>query len=381
VNVIAAMQETCNGKPDARKAGLTVKNWEQGLIGWSPSLVGVAVWILSGLHPRSRDPAFLTVGFFAAVMISVVMHEIAHFISGRLLGLNPWWLTIGFGATVLKKQFRSFNLTLKAYPYSGAVYSSLFEVQQSRWKRLLMVAAGPLSNAGLLCLFARIAVHSHAPSLNATQAISWEMAGANAYLLLTSLVPFYVTIHGAKVPNDGMQLFQLLANRSPERPVASWRRAVNEIEPEMLLAAYRSELANPALTAEERSAALDGFATGVLMYGAHEFLPEADRYSEELLRLNPAEWTVKGTRGSILVEKGELDAGIAMLSEVIEKDQSAFDRAISASFLALAELKKQNPESARNWLRYARNLDPDCVSMHRVEAMIEPPNPLVEPSD
>ena len=110
------------------------------------------------------------------------------------------------------------------------------------------------------------------------------------------------------------------------------------------------------------------------MYGAKDFLPEADQYSLELLRIKPDEWTVKGTRGSILVEKGELERGMRMLSEVIEHDPSTFDRAIAASFLALGELKKNNRESALKWLRVANDLDPECASARRVQSILDEQN-------
>lgn len=101
------------------------------------------------------------------------------------------------------------------------------------------------------------------------------------------------------------------------------------------------------------------------------FLPEADRYSQELFQIKPNEWTVKGTRGSVLVETGELEHGMTMLKDVIEHDPSVFDRAIAASFLALGELKKNDRESALKWLRVSHDLDPECASAHRVQSILD----------
>lgn len=119
--------------------------------------------------------------------------------------------------------------------------------------------------------------------------------------------------------------------------------------------------------------ALDTFVTYVLMYGATEYLAEADRYSEELIRLKPDEWTVKGTRGGVLVEKGELQAGITMLEAVMAHDSNAFDRTISASFLALAHFKGNNRAEALRWIAISRQIDPNCVSMLRIEALLDSP--------
>jgi len=118
---------------------------------------------------------------------------------------------------------------------------------------------------------------------------------------------------------------------------------------------------------------LDGFATCVLMLGASEYLDEADQYSKELYEAKPADWTVKGTRGSVLVEKGAVDEGMRLLLEVFENDPRAFDRAISACFLALGEFKLGHPEKAAEWIERARRIDPNCVPVKRVAARLAKP--------
>jgi hypothetical protein len=59
-----------------------------------------------------------------------------------------------------------------------------------------------------------------------------------------------------------------------------------------------------------------------------------------------------------------------MLKDVIQHDPSSFDRAIAASFLALAEFKQNNREAAVQWLRISRDFDPHCASMHRIESLL-----------
>jgi tetratricopeptide (TPR) repeat protein len=150
----------------------------------------------------------------------------------------------------------------------------------------------------------------------------------------------------------------------------SWRWQVLHVQPDFLLAEARKQLNAPQLPAKAHCHALDLFVTAVLMYGRTEFLAEANEYSKELIEANPDEWTVKGTRGSILIDLGDIEAGMAMLGEVMEKDPSPFDRAIGASFLALGELKRNNRAVAQEWLRTARALDPNCGALVRVEAML-----------
>jgi glycosyltransferase involved in cell wall biosynthesis len=169
----------------------------------------------------------------------------------------------------------------------------------------------------------------------AIDAIPFQMLVANGWLLLIGLIPHYATVNGVRMPNDALRLIHLIRgspttvrlHQQPETATGSsgpsWHWTVSQVPVEILLAQFRTRLEDAKLSPSERDQVLDAFATAVLMYGAHEFLTEADRYSEELYRSKPDEWTVKGTRGSILVEKGDIESGQAMLKDVVEHDPSA----------------------------------------------------------
>ena len=209
-----------------------------------------------------------------------------------------------------------------------------------------------------------------------------QMIVANGLMLMWSLVPHYLQTGG---PNDAMYILELLrgkpsktrpAKRAIEDLTPSWSWTVKQVPSENFLKHYREQLKHPNLSADQRCILLDAFVTCVLMYGATDHLAEADQYSEELLRLKPDEWTIKGTRGGVLVEKGELQAGIAMLEDVMAHDHNANDRAISASFLALAHLKKNDRTEALRWLAISRQIDPDCASMHRIATLLNPATPV-----
>ena len=124
------------------------------------------------------------------------------------------------------------------------------------------------------------------------------------------------------------------------------------------------------LSPEAHDYALDAFATWVPFEGSPQHLKEADTYSEELMRRQPNSWSVKGTRGSILVEKGEVMEGMEILQGVMENDPNPYDCAISACFLALGELKQSRLPEAEAWLDKARNLDAHCVPLERIQKLV-----------
>lgn len=379
-NETTGSQEISEKVKPARAGSL--KLW---IIGYLPAFLGLLHWIgdmFPGDHWYSSGSLL---GLMWWLMFSIVFHELAHFAVGRLVGLRPWLISIGDGHVVVQHQFDTVKLILRANPYSGVVYPFVLESQlsQTRWKQFAMVLAGPLLNLALCIYFTKVALDP-TRSLSLYQAPE-QLAAVNAYLLLWCLIPFHANVDGVQTPNDALSLIQLATgrNRTASKSLAkvaqadagtptgpSWSWMVNQVEATSLLTHCREQLSNPHLPIAERVTLLDTFATCVLMYGAGEFLPEADRYSEELYTLKPDEWTVKGTRGSVFIETGRLEEGMSMLQEVMDKDSSAFDRAISASFLALAELKRNNVDGAAEWLRKSRDLDPNCGSLKRIEALL-----------
>ena len=379
-NQTTGSQEVSEKVRPAQASGL--KLW---IIGYLPAFLGFLHWIgdmFPGEHWYSSGSLL---GLMWWLMFSIVVHELAHFGVGRLVGLRSWLISIGDGPAVFQHQFNTFKLILRANPYSGVVYPFILESQLSktRWKQFAMVLAGPLINLALCIYFTKVALNPNR-SLSLYNAPE-QLAAVNAYLLLWCLIPFHADVDGIRTPNDALSLLQLATgqNRTTSRPSPgiaqassrtpigpSWSWMVNQVEAAGLLTHCREQLSIPQLPIAERVTLLDTFVTCVLMYGAGEFLPEAERYSEELFTLKPDEWTVKGTRGSVLIETGRLEEGVSMLQEVMDKDPSAFDRAISASFLALAELKRNNLDLAAEWLRKSRELDPNCGSVKRIEALL-----------
>ncbi len=369
-----------------------IQSWRELFFGYALPGLGVAGWILGWLRP---DEPFLPWTFFifgllTSAFIAITIHELAHFFAAKLLGLGPFFLGIGKGETVFEHQFRTFRFRLRTNPYSGIVYHSLptHGRTRRRFDNLLVTLAGPLANFVLFWISFRLAT-ARPTTLDPVSGkliqspIPIEIMLANGFVFLVTILPYWTVQAGVRLPSDGMKLLLLIfrpkggwwTQKSPVKTTANapapWHQIVKEVPYEILLAACRLKLDDSSLSVEERHQALDAFATCVLMYGALEFLPEADRYSEELLRKNPTEWTVKGTRGSILVEKGDLQTGIEMLTDVVENDPSAFDCAIAASFLGLAEWKRNNKDAAENWLRRSFELDPNCASAHRVAEIVQ----------
>ncbi len=369
-------------------------HWKAWLC-WAPGVLGLLLLVIDSVWPGDAPPAFLTLpavviplGLVGCYTISIVLHESAHLLMARWVGLRVWCMSVGHGRVIFDKEFAAGRLVVREIPFSGAVYPFSFtsESDRIRWKQVLVSAAGPLSNALLLAGFGLALCNGGllvASSRVSARMFAIQMSVVNALLFLYGTVPYRLT-DGAKNQNDGAAILGYLFSRRPDKREdtstkaaaawygtgPSWRWLRTHVPAETLLAQYRDRLNDTALSSETRCQYLDGFATAVLIYGSTSFLEEADRYSEELAKAMPDSWSVKGTRGSILIDKGDIDPGMAILQEVVKQDPSASDRGIAASFLALAEFKRHHRDAALEWIGTARRVDPNCGALPRVEAIM-----------
>jgi Tfp pilus assembly protein PilF len=114
--------------------------------------------------------------------------------------------------------------------------------------------------------------------------------------------------------------------------------------------------------------ALDRLACFAIMDRLRCFMPQAETYSKQALDLQPQNLTLKGTRGSILVELGRYEEGEAMLKEVYEKSEADIDKGISALYRGLAAKGQGDSEQGKAWGKKAKRLYPEEWLCKRVDA-------------
>lgn len=99
-------------------------------------------------------------------------------------------------------------------------------------------------------------------------------------------------------------------------------------------------------------------------------LPEADQFSAEALKNLPWFPAIIGTRGTVLVELGNLDEGIVLLKKAMSLHVDAQGKAVNACHLAVAEFRRGDLNAARKYLNSARTLDSKCFLLPTAEAQI-----------
>src|SRR2546429_9455187 len=100
-----------------RRSG--VMSWELWIAGWLPAGIGLISWVVAAFRPDSSFGAVSLLGLLTCVAISVIVHELAHFVVAQRLGLKPWCFSFGHGDGVFAKQFQKLQLIFSMLPYSG----------------------------------------------------------------------------------------------------------------------------------------------------------------------------------------------------------------------------------------------------------------------
>ena len=68
--------------------------------------------------------------------------------------------------------------------------------------------------------------------------------------------------------------------------------------------------------------------------GTKELLDEADEYSDHALKVFPWSAPIKGTRGAVFVQRGQLADGIGLLQHSLQESEERGQRAQHACWLA-----------------------------------------------
>ncbi len=99
-------------------------------------------------------------------------------------------------------------------------------------------------------------------------------------------------------------------------------------------------------------------------------LDAADRWSTEAITTLPEHANALGTRGSVLIDRGDTVAGAALVRRALASHRDGPSRALSYAYLAIAAARQGESEEAGLMLRHAERADKDCSFLPRVRAEV-----------
>lgn len=346
---------------------------------------------------------------YGFVLILLFPAAIAKALAARLVGFRRLTLTLGVGPLVWKGD----RADLRAIPIGGAFVGGPLSPSYLRSRLLLISLTGVLANGAILLVVAFLARASFTGLEDLTHRVSpfQDLAFATAWMLLTELaarkllVPspnrFYDRIsllQALSLPVEGRRSMAALTHAleaslcmQEDRPgeAISWLDRGLALEPGLdilrhdravaLLMAGRLDEAKPeflrlagetSLQPGLRGFALSNIATIDLQHPSRTaLLEEADRSSEEALRLSGDEPAVRSTRGAVLVELGRLEEGTTLLRATLENAPRPSMRAQCLIYLGLALHLQGKAEEARSLFEKARTAHPKSPYLARVAGL------------
>lgn len=198
----------CHSKLEERfLIGIHCLNGSFGLIGL------VCLWLN---HSSVVGHAFVNVFLLELICLpSVVIHEFAHAVTGRIVGLSVLRIWIGRGKTFLHARIFGFETEFKPIPFGGLTFLTHGPKPPIRLRYFLAILAGPVANALVLVGAWRFVSWTNFNFENSIL-IGPIVVFAQVLILIENILPFRIQTALGTLCSDGLSLLQLLFTQSPE---------------------------------------------------------------------------------------------------------------------------------------------------------------------
>jgi len=358
-----------------------------------------------------------------SLLLTVLPHEFGHALAGKLAGFRVFTVIAGSGNTFYKRRLMGFDLELKSMPFGGMTILTPKSDRNFKLKYAFCIFAGPLVNLlVVLMLFLTmprpIWPHGNFGQFQENPFVIFlgqrlmplqMILAANIWVLAWNLWPRHINSIAGRIANDGLTLLKIpfmkreriarlltmtyvyeALGADQEKKYDKTQRWCEEglakyPENQLLVSQLGVTFLQRGLYQEARclfykqvqlntsdpaqnALALNNLAYADIMLGNAELLVEADDCSRKAMEKLPWMAAIKGTRGNVLVELGQIEQGIVLLQESMRDGESASSKAENACHIAVAEKKRGNMEECRRYLEMARSLDPDCLLLKKVSA-------------
>jgi peptidase M50-like protein len=321
--------------------------------------------------------------FLVGVVLGLVWHEAGHFLCAILGALPVRLMSVGIGPLLWSSHIGDVRFELRLLPFGGMVAAFPLLISRKYWM-LAFTLGGVLGNFALVAVLALLALIGAVEERG--NFTLHAVVAAQFFLIAGSLLPYWVKIDGVRVPSDGLGvlLLPLLETRGGlteeglvyRHMLASYvgpgnlQPAFSSAAPRIVyqvhlvdkyaggatLQAYREALEQELtgdLSRGEELLVLDSLITTGLITGEPGFRARLDEWSLRSLQLGPEIETLRGSRGSVLVELGRWEEGKVMLAKLAPAAES-FDLFMIQAYLARAERALGNSSEAERLLRAAR---------------------------
>ncbi len=351
---------------------------------------------------------FLIVSFF-----TTIIHELGHAFTARLTGQDVIAISFGRGKNIFSKKVFDTYLDFKKIPLGGLTFYLPKASVWFRTKTIIITAAGPIANLLVAWL-----LWEQMKRFDFVYSVINEVAFIPIFFLsnlvtgCVNLIPFRFSSSVGEIWTDGGKI--LTTPFMNEEAIESYQfsgvysqafvalqhedykftqtfsedalrhypddRNLKNILGIALLeqgefsdgrSIFREIITEKEISLFERGLYLNNIAYANYRMEDPILLEESLELSEEAFNLVPWELAIRSTRGSILIEAGQLEAGIKLLNDRRYQMLPDPTYANVKSTLAIGYAKQGKIELARKTLQRAKDFDPDNEMAKRAETFIQ----------
>jgi tetratricopeptide (TPR) repeat protein len=287
------------------------------------------------------------------VKLNVILHEIGHLTFAKIAGGKPRRMVLGRGHEVLRFKFYGTKIVINTPIRGGLAFATFGDLKNLRIRYFFYAAGGLFTNL----LVALIVFFIFGFNLDKIDIPSLIIL-SNVLLVIFNLIPYRIDYLGIKLPNDGLSIFNLPSKNIKQiksllnadllmdayefYELKEYQKAIEIYEKYLIedtsqlivninlslmylkLGKFTESLIllkNIENSLEEKNnkpykaLVFNNLAWTYLIIGD---IDSADKYSEMAFSINHKENSYKGTRGSVLIEKGEIDQGISQLINLVD---------------------------------------------------------------
>jgi tetratricopeptide (TPR) repeat protein len=360
---------------------------------WIVIAVGVVFHLISAVSQLGN--VLINLGaFLAAVKGAVIIHESGHLIAAKIAGGTPRRVVLGKGHELYRTKIFNIRVIINSRFLGGHAYATFEQPEFLKLRYGVFIVGGVLLNVICALVMAALFEMTFKDSRGEVViAIPFAIFLANA-LMVVAFIPYYTTIMGMKVPTDGLALLRLPFTSLGEiekridvdllfdgheflekKDYHSAWNVFNEYlgrYPDTKIIAMNLSLillktGRPEQSLEECLKLLNHLQDeDVKAYKGYIYnqiawtylvlndITEADHYSALAIKAAPNESYIRGTRGSVLIEKGIVNEGMTLLFHTMDFQFINNATLSSAMYLMLAYNIKGNSNERDNYFRFVQ---------------------------
>lgn len=352
-------------------------------------------------------PVLLPVLIFAWAHFRMALHETAHYLAARLVGLHPVRMDWGSGEGGWQLRLCGATVVWHAQPWDGMTHFQGLSLERPGWRVAFHLLAGIIMDAALFFLIGQVNSRA-AATLNEPPLWYWITGPLflwQGLTILLTLIPMDLQIDGMRSATDGKMLCKAVSGRLTREMRAKrceYLAAMQRYQPGLrfedcwmyrpdpthvrllhgAVSAMRENRLKEALTdAEklltlapmapgERAQMLDSMANAAGFSGKRWELERALAWAREARVLLPDARPVQGTLGALLVESGDFEEAVSLLEPLTAPENESEDRVHAFCHLAKVQSQLLQHGKAKRELENAKAVRPDHPLIAELESAL-----------